>query len=285
MTWTELATAVAVQWLAFSLIMAAAWIGQQRTGNSGWVDVSWTFGLGAVAAAAAIAPLSSTSQIDRQLLVSGLIVVWSLRLGLQILQRTLSSDDDPRYRDLARQWGEAAPLRMFGLLQIQALASVPLLATVLVAAHKPGGPLGIADILAAALLLVAIAGEGIADRQLWNFKQNPDNHGQICRRGLWRYSRHPNYFFQWLGWLAYPVIAIDVAGADPFGWLALTGPLTMYVLLVHVSGIPPLEAHMLRSRGDAYRAYQASTSAFFPFPPVMTDENRLEHHRNGHQGI
>jgi steroid 5-alpha reductase family enzyme len=285
MTWTVLATALAAQWLAFSLIMAAAWILQQRTGNSGWVDVSWTFGLGAVAAAAAIAPLSSGSQIERQLLVSGLIAVWSLRLGLQIVQRTLSSDDDPRYRDLASQWGEAAALRMFGFLQVQALASVPLLATVLVAAHKPGGPLGISEIMAAAVLLVAIAGEGVADRQLWNFKQRSDNHGQVFQGGLWRYSRHPNYFFQWLGWLAYPLIAIDLTGGHPFGWLALAGPLTMYVLLVHGSGIPPLEAHMLRSRGDAYRSYQKSTSAFFPFPPANKNEMAREHHRSSHQGI
>lgn len=271
MTWTALASAVAAQWLAFASVMAVAWVAQQRTRNSGWVDVSWTFGLGAIAAAAALSPIATAAISDRQILVASLVVVWSLRLGLQIVQRTLNTDDDPRYADLARQWGDAASARMFGLLQIQAVASVPLLASIFIAANRPG-PLGLADLLGAALMVAAIVGEGIADRQLWAFRRSGGHTGQVLQQGLWRYSRHPNYFFQWLGWLAYAAIAIDLSGAYPFGWIAVTGPICMYVLLVHVSGIPPLEAHMLRSRGEAYRAYQARTSAFFPLPPHAPNE-------------
>ncbi len=285
MTWTVLATAVAAQWLVFAIIMSVAWIAQQRTGNSGWVDVSWTFGLGAIAAVAAVFPFSPDSTPERQLLICVLVLVWALRLGLQIIQRTLTTEDDPRYRDLARQWGDAAGPRMFGLLQIQALASVPLLAAITVAAHRPAGELDLQDLLGAAVLLVAIIGEGVADRQLYAFKRLPDSHGRVCSIGLWRYSRHPNYFFQWLGWLAYPLIAMDLSGGYHIGWLALAGPVCMYVLLVHVSGIPPLEAHMIRSRGDAYRRYMSRTSAFFPFPPAKSDENSHEHPRSSHQGI
>jgi steroid 5-alpha reductase family enzyme len=82
-------------------------------------------------------------------------------------------------------------------------------------------------------------------------------------------SRHPNYFFEWLGWFAYAVIAIaiDLTCSYPWGWLAVAGPVLMYWLLVHASGIPPLEAHMLRSRGDAFRAYQQRVNAFWPGPP------------------
>jgi steroid 5-alpha reductase family enzyme len=101
---------------------------------------------------------------------------------------------------------------------------------------------------------------------LRRFRADPTHHGQVCDTGLWRLSRHPNYFFEWLGWLAYPLLAIDPAGGYPWGWLALAGPALIYWLLVHVSGIPPLEAQMLRSRGERYRTYQARTRPFLPFP-------------------
>lgn len=267
MTWIDLATLVGIQWLAFSVVMSGIWVVQQRTGNSGWVDVGWTFGLGAVAAVGVMLAESPGSEMERRLLVAALVTVWAMRLGLQIVQRTLSSTDDPRYRELADQWGEAAHIRMLGLLVLQALVSVPLIASIDVAALRPGPAPSAADVVGAAVMLAAIAGEGISDRQLWRFRHAPDRRHTICRAGLWRYSRHPNYFFQWLGWLAYAVIAIEPAGSYGFGWLSLTGALCMYALLVHVSGIPPLEAHMVRSRGKAYRDYQATTSAFFPLPP------------------
>jgi steroid 5-alpha reductase family enzyme len=97
------------------------------------------------------------------------------------------------------------------------------------------------------------------------FKADPANKGKVADLGLWGWSRHPNYFFEWLGWLAYPVIGLDPA--QPFTWLSLTAPLVMFLLLTRVSGIPPLEAAQIASKGDAYRAYQARVSAFFPFPP------------------
>ncbi|MEZ5856269.1 MAG: DUF1295 domain-containing protein [Hyphomicrobiaceae bacterium] len=142
------------------------------------------------------------------------------------------------------------------------------------AAHRPG-TLSFTDIFAAILMGVSVLGEGIADRQLAAFRSNPANASRVCDSGLWAWSRHPNYFFQWLGWLAYPIIAIAFSGSYPVGWIALVAPAAMYWFLVHVSGIPPLEAHMLRSRGDAYRAYQARTNAFFPFPPASEPRTAL----------
>ena len=103
----------------------------------------------------------------------------------------------------------------------------------------------------------------LADSQLKQFRASPGHHGQVCDVGLWRWSRHPNYFFQWLGWLAYPVIAIS-PDSYGWGWASLLAPLFMYWILVHVTGVPPLEAQMLRSRGERYRDYQLRTSVFFP---------------------
>jgi steroid 5-alpha reductase family enzyme len=107
----------------------------------------------------------------------------------------------------------------------------------------------------------------MADRQLRAFAHNPKNRGKVCDAGLWAWSRHPNYFFEWIGWFAYALFAIDLSGGHVWGWLALTGPAFMYWLLVHVSGIPPLEAHMLRSRKKAFADYQKRVPAFFPSPP------------------
>jgi steroid 5-alpha reductase family enzyme len=120
------------------------------------------------------------------------------------------------------------------------------------------------------VLLAAIAGEALADGQLRQFRADPGNRGRVCDIGLWGWSRHPNYFFEWLGWVAYPLLAIDLRGDYPFGWLALSAPAFMYWLLVYVSGVPPLEQQMLRSRGAAYREYQGRVSAFFPLPPARS---------------
>jgi steroid 5-alpha reductase family enzyme len=122
------------------------------------------------------------------------------------------------------------------------------------------------DFLGAAILVVAIAGEAIADRQLRRFAADPANRGRVCDIGLWSASRHPNYFFEWLGWLAYPAIAVGLPPSNPVGLIALVGPAFMYWLLVYVSGLPPLEAHMARSRGAAFAAYQQRVNAFFPGP-------------------
>nr|WP_307437744.1 DUF1295 domain-containing protein [Labrys monachus] len=251
----------------FCVAMAAAWLAQRRTGKSGWADVAWTFGLGAAGAFLALAPLGDAPHPFRQGLVAALAVAWALRLGVHILKRTLSGGEDPRYRQFALEWGDAFARRLFWFLQLQAVCGLFLALTVLAAAHDPVPHLRWSDALGLAVLVIAIVGEGVADAQLVRFRADPGGEGRVCDTGLWGLSRHPNYFFQWLGWIAYPVIALDLSGAYPWGWLALTGPVFMYWLLVHVSGIPPLEAHMLRSRGDAYRAYQARVNAFFPGPP------------------
>jgi steroid 5-alpha reductase family enzyme len=116
------------------------------------------------------------------------------------------------------------------------------------------------------VLASAVLGESIADAQLRKFKAQAQSPNSVCDVGLWRWSRHPNYFFEWLAWVAYPVIGIDLSGYNPFGWLAVLAPACMYWVLVHMSGIPPLESHMLRTRGDMFRAYQRRTRPFLPFP-------------------
>lgn len=254
-----------------SAVMATAWFVQKRTGNSGWADAFWSFGLGIAGIACALVPLHAGAQPARQWLVAALVLFWSVRLGSHIAMRTAGANEDARYAFLRREWGKDFQRRLFWFLQVQAAAALLLVLSILLAAQNPAS-LGAKDVLALALLLVAIAGEGLADRQLSAFRADPANHGKICDTGLWGWSRHPNYFFEWLGWLAYPLLAINLEENFHWGWLALSGPLFMYWLLVHVSGIPPLEQHMLRKHGERFRNYQQRVSAFFPLPPRTTGE-------------
>jgi steroid 5-alpha reductase family enzyme len=262
-----LAIVVAVS-VGLAAIMSGAWLAWRGTRNSGWIDTTWTFGLGAVGCAGAFTPSLMTGAVTiRQMLVAVLVAVWSLRLGLHIARRTVGITDDPRYGKMIAQWGADASRQMFFLAQKQALVSIPLALSILLAAWNPAPGLRLQDLLGVAVLIAAIAGEGLSDAQLRRFRADPANRDRICDIGLWGWSRHPNYFFEWFGWLAYPLLAIDLGGQYPWGWAALVGPACMYWLLVHVSGIPPLEAHMLERRRDQFRAYQARTNAFFPAPP------------------
>jgi steroid 5-alpha reductase family enzyme len=168
---------------------------------------------------------------------------------VHIAWRTAHGGDDPRYRQLRAEWGDKASERLFWFLQVQAAAALVLALSVAATAHRPDIGLDLRDALGVAFFAVALFGERAADRQLAHFGGDPKNKSKICDVGLWGHSRHPNYFFEWLVWVSFALIAIAPAGAYPWGWFGLAAPVLMYVLLVHVSGIPPLEAHMLRSRG------------------------------------
>jgi steroid 5-alpha reductase family enzyme len=231
--------------LGLCVVMTGAWALTLRLGNASWVDAIWTFGLGAAGILVA----------EGDAWVTGLMALWSLRLGLHIAARSRGAPEDARYAALRRDWGAAFPARLFGFLQIQALAAAVLLMPVVLAA----GASGALRLPGAALALTGLAIEAIADAQLRAFRRTA-THAEVCDRGLWSVSRHPNYLGEFLFWCGLAVIALDA----PWGVAALLGPALMYWLLVHVSGIPPLEAHMATSRGAAWADYAARVPAFFP---------------------
>jgi steroid 5-alpha reductase family enzyme len=253
--------------LALSAVMAMAWRIALQTGRSGWIDAIWSFAVGGAGVAAALSPIDRDIVPGvRQLLVAAMVLLWSLRLGIHISIRTANGRDDPRYEQLRTEWGAGCRRRLFWFLQIQAAVALVLVLAIAVAAHRPAPGLSVSDGLGGLILAVALFGEGLADRQLSDFHKHRADRTGICSVGLWRFSRHPNYFFEWLAWVAYAVVAIDLGGHYPLGWLALAAPAMMYWLLVRVSGIPPLEAHMVRSRGASFRDYQEKVNAFWPGP-------------------
>jgi steroid 5-alpha reductase family enzyme len=250
-----------------AVVMALAWLVQYLSNNAGWVDVVWTFGTGLLGIFLALNPTDGAAAPTwRQVVVAALVAIWAVRLGLYVAVRVGRSPEDRRYTLLRQRWGDKFQFTMFWFLEAQAVASALLGISIVLAARNPAPDLRWNDVVGIAILVIAILGEGLADRQLARFKADPQNHGRICDAGLWRWSRHPNYFFEWFGWLAYPCFAISVSGY-PSGWLSFVGPILMYLILRYASGVPFLEEQMLRSRGEAYRTYQRQTSMFFPMPP------------------
>jgi steroid 5-alpha reductase family enzyme len=151
---------------------------------------------------------------------------------------------------------------MLVFFQAQALLASLLSLVFLVPALSEQRGWRIWDALAVATWIVALAGETVADRQLRAWRAEPAHRGRTCRQGLWRLSRHPNYFFEWLHWIAYALLCTGLT----LGWLAWLAPALMLFLVLKVTGIPPAEEQSLRSRGEDYRAYQETTNAFFPGP-------------------
>lgn len=252
---------------AISLGMTAVWSAVVKGAGSGWADTVWSFLVGAAGVAAALSPVWEwEGDWQRRLLIAVMAALWSCRLGLHILQRTLKGGEDPRYAKLKEEWGERWRWRLFLFLQIQAAAALLLTTTIFAAARNPAMIWQCSDIAGIAIIVIAVAGEGTADAQLARFRGDDTNRDKVCDVGLWGLSRHPNYFFQWLGWVGYAAVAIGPAGDWGWSWLALAGPALMYWLLAHVSGIPPLEAHMMRSRGVAFTAYARRVNAFWPGP-------------------
>jgi len=244
-------------WAALALALAVLWARQRQTRNATSVDAAWSAGIGSLAMFYA---LTSDGDPARRVLVALLGATWAFRLAYFLIRyRVLGHrEEDGRYRAMREYWGPRAQPWFF--LFYQGQAAVAVLFSVPMLAAMRTGPLDGWSWVGVAIWLLAVGGETIADRQLAAFRDDPSTHGQVCRVGLWRYSRHPNYFFEWLHWWAY----VAIGHAAPLTWI---GPVAMLVFLFRLTGIPYTEMQALRTRGEAYRQYQRTTSVFLPWPP------------------
>ncbi|HET8714603.1 MAG TPA: DUF1295 domain-containing protein [Holophagaceae bacterium] len=249
--------------LGAGALQAALWLVYRRTDRADWVDAGWAGSLGLMALLyGALGP----GDLHRRLLVAALGGFWGLRLALHLARRIAGGPEDGRYTQLKAEWKTGLRAKFFLFFEFQALLAVflslPFLWTCL--DRRPG--LGLLPWLGAGLGLVSILGEALADAQLRRFKADPANRGEVCRAGLWSVSRHPNYFFEWLIWVAFALLAFP----SPWGWTAIACPALMLHFLLRVTGIPATEAQSLRSRGEAYARYQREVSAFVPWFPKTT---------------
>ncbi len=234
----------------------------RRIDNYGFVDVAWSYAFIPLAWFYAAA---GDGWLPRRLVLATMVTVWSARLGAHLLGRVAAHhpQEDGRYQQLRRDWAGGFAPRMAGFFQLQAASVVFLgLPFLLPVFHQADGwsPW---EFIGSGLWLAALAGESRADSQLARFKRDPANRRRVCDAGLWRYSRHPNYFFEWLVWVAYAVFALG----SPRGWAGFLAPGAILFLLLRVTGIPLTEGQAVRSKGAAYRRYQATTSAFIPWFP------------------
>lgn len=257
---------LAQAWAIAGGLQLILWLVQQRTRNAGIVDVGWS---GAFLLVVASFAATTNAPISSWLPIALIVAAWSLRLTVYLLSRgAASSPEEGRYVDLRTRWGTAASRRFFIFFQAQAaltaILSLAFLVPFLAAPSAPSNPAVTTTLrlLGAALSTIGVVGETIADRQLARFKRH--HHGRVCDVGLWAYSRHPNYFFEWTVWLGHALFGLAYF---PYGLIALVPQALIIASIFGVTGIPPTEAQALRSKGDAYRAYQARVSRFVPLPP------------------
>ena len=248
-------------WLATAVAMALLWARQRRTRNATSVDAAWALALGLLAIAYAV---FAEGEPARRALVGVVAGAWAFRLAayLYFARVRRETEEDGRYRAMRAHWGARAQTWFFVFYQGQAFLAALFSGFFLLAMSRPG-PLDLLDLGGALVGLGAIGGELLADRQLARWRADPAHRGRTCRSGLWRYSRHPNYFFEWVHWWAYVLIAWGA----PWWWATLLGPGLMLLFLYRITGIPYTERQALKSRGEDYRTYQRTTSAFFPWFP------------------
>lgn len=260
--------ALLVVWLLAAGAQAAAWGWQQANRNAGIVDVVWA---ACVGAAAVLLALTADGAHWPRVTLAVVGSAWGLRLALHLLRRVRREHEDGRYAYLRARWGNGGG-RWFVFFQFQAalvvLFSLPFAAV----AYNPVEGFSMWWLAAVLVWLASVAGEGIADAQLARFRADGRNQGRTCRQGLWRYSRHPNYFFEWLHWFAYVFLSVG----SPLHLLSWAGPVLMYLFLRYLSGIPWTEAQALRTRGDDYRRYRERTPMLFPWFPRDPDRRRSQ---------
>lgn len=243
--------------------MSFGWLWQRARANAGIVDVLWAGGL---SGAAVLLALFGSGAPAPRLLLALLGGAWGARLAAHLWKRVGGEPEDGRYQNLRARW-EGDQRKFFLFFQFQAfliaMFSVPFLAVA--ANRQTKTPWLVAGVV---IWVISVTGEAIADRQLARFRSDPTNTGRTCRRGMWAYSRHPNYFFEWIHWISYVCLAVG----SPLAGLAYSGPLVMYVFLRWISGIPYTESQALRTRGEDYRDYQRTVPMLFPWFPRRIKE-------------
>ena len=244
------------------VLFALTWLLSLKLNNFSFVDVTWSYALAVIAP---IYALLGNGFTQRKIIAVTMALLWSARLGTYLFLRVKRHHphEDVRYAVLREKWRDALAKNFFFFFQAQALLIVLLGVPVLLACLNTAPQLNTVEIVGAIVWLVGLSGEALSDAQMQRFKSDASSKGKVCQVGLWRYSRHPNYFFESVVWWGFWLFACG----SPWGWATIYAPALILYFLLRVTGIPLTEECAVKSKGDAYREYQRTTSAFVPWPP------------------
>lgn len=234
------------------ILFTIGWFYSFKTKVFSWLDFLWS--------ASFLVSISFALYNDLsipKILIALMYLVWSLRLSTHLFKRIKNHGEDKRYVGLIKKWKVWYGIYFFGLFQIEALLtailSIPLFLNY-------GQALGLLHLIALVLFVIAILGETISDKQLKKFIEK-NSRNEVCNIGFWNYSRHPNYFFEWMIWVSFAIFSLSSLEK----WPGLIPAMVMYLFLTKVTGIPPAEESSLKSKGEKYIMYQKTTNAFFPW--------------------
>jgi steroid 5-alpha reductase family enzyme len=242
-------------------LMCTAWIIYYFKRNASIVDIAWA--LAFVLTSWAYFFLGE-GNILKKWSIFLMVNCWGLRLAWQLYQRFMISAEDPRYQEIRKNWGkENTDFKFFMMFIFQGVLVVVLSLPFLIICNFATSIWQGVEICGIVIWALGVMGEALADKQLYDFKLQPENEKKVCQKGLWYYSRHPNYFFEFIVWIGYSLFAIGTPG----GWLGLVSAGLMLLLLTKVSGIPLAEAESIKTKGVEYEEYQRTTNAFIPWFP------------------
>lgn len=247
-------------YLMLVLMQTVLWSIQMRTKDASTADVGWSIGMSVLVGWYAI---NSDGFLLRKWLILLPIFIWTLRLSSHLLRRIIADGrEDSRYAQFREDWGRQAGRNFFVIFQLQPIFNVVLSVPFFIAFLNTDPTIKVIELIAVVIWLIGLIGESLADEQLRKFKSDSNNKGKICQQGLWNYSRHPNFFFEWVMWIAYFIFALG----SPHGAWAIIAPALMLFLLMKVTGIPLMETRALKNKGEAFKEYMRTTSFFVPLP-------------------
>ena len=239
--------------------MALLWFASLARRDVSLVDAWWGPGFVLLA----WVDVAAAGAHPRSVLVASLVTLWGFRLAAHLLWRSRGQPEDPRYAAMRRHHGARFPfVSLFTVFALQGVLQVAVGLPIAVVAARPGAQLGALDAIGAALFAAGLLFETLGDLQLARFKADPASAGRVMDRGLWAWTRHPNYFGDCVAWWGIFVVVL----AAPRGWASLPGPALMTFLLLRVSGVALLE-RSIGKRRPGYAEYASRVPVFFPRPP------------------
>lgn len=248
--------------LASFIWMSLLWWISEKIKNAALVDVGWGI---SVLLYCTIYFFGTNGLQGKEFLALAAVLMWASRLSFHLYTDRIKGgkEEEGRYKKLREYFKTDISKKFFMFFQAQGLFNALLSVPFLIIALNSRNNVSILDLVGFTVSYLSIFGESVADHQLKQFKKNPENKGKVCEVGLWQYSRHPNYFFEFMIWVGFFLLGLG----EPYGFLGIVAPAAILYTLLKFTGIPATEEQAVRTKGMLYKSYQERVSAFIPLPP------------------